>query len=197
MLRWIIFLIFIGLIGGLTYYLYRERYKYQFIAAVDGILLVIVLLLFLLTGKKDSKTDVDKEDAPSENQVVSENVIPEPVKEEEKEEVPEEPEKIVYHDLSLEEAWNIVNANTVTMHGSSAGINVRSKPTTNSEKVGMINQDSVVYIICDEDTDDGYTWSYVIFEKMASGQGKDNNGDTMYTIENKYYLGYIRKDLLR
>lgn len=198
MIRWIIIILLIALMGGATYYLYRERYKYQVIAVVDGFLFFIILLLLIFGGKKKEK-EIDETESESANQPVMETMVEQSVVEEtiSENEIPEEPEKVVYHDLTLEEAVAIAQENNVTMTVNKSAVNVRSKPTTESDKVGSVYQNDVVYVICEEEASDGHTWCYVIYGKAASDTGKDSSGNTMFTIENKNSLGYIRKDLLK
>lgn len=159
----------------------------------------VVIVVKTMTGKNAPVVKAPEESVSSniEDDEVDETVSDDAAIEQEVEETLVEDKKPVYKDLTLDEAWEIARANGVTMNVTSGTVNVRQAPTTESEKVGMVKENSTVYIICEEDTGDGYTWCYVIYDKAASDTGTDSQGNTMITIENKHHLGYIRKDLLK
>lgn len=163
------------------------------IAAIVAGIVIIIIVSTKNPAEKPAKDDI----SASSEQIVSDNKPEEPaISSNDVSEEPLEEKEPVYRDLTLEEAWPIALERNMTMTVTSGNVNVREKPTTDSEKVGTVKENSTVYIICEEDTNDGYTWCYVIYDKAASERGTDSDGNTMITIENKHFLGYIRKDLL-
>lgn len=175
------------------------------IAAVVAIIFIIGIAIFVIVSNNkkhvvESDNENQLEAALSENSMEqsslsnSDNQIEENAS---ADAIPTPTPKPVYHDLTLEEAWPIAQEYNVSMTVTSGTVNVRAKPTTESDKVGMVKENSVVYVICEEEASDGYTWCYVIYDKAAAGETKDQDGNTVFTVENKHYLGYIRKDLLQ
>lgn len=160
---------------------------------------IIICIVIIFNNLKNNKQNSIEEQAVSENTSISIDEVAEEDSAFDSLEADDEPEPAepIYRDLTLEEAWPIAQERNQTMTVTSGNVNVRERPTTESNKVGMVKENSVVYVICEEDTGDGYTWCYVIYDKAASGTTTDSAGNTVFTLENKHYLGYIRKDLLQ